>query len=320
MNNTQREEQIMRVLAVSLRQIFKKLSPDYDRLEEIRLRIGSPLTVTYGGLPLFVSKEGQFCGRKDACPVEAGQLRETMDYLSSYSRYAFESQIRQGYLTVAGGHRVGLGGHVVMEDGRVKTISPVTFLNIRIAREVPGCGQEVVPWLWDRGRLCDTLVVSAPGLGKTTLLRDIIRILSDGDGERGCTVGVVDERSELAACIQGVPQNDLGSRTDVLDGCSKAEGMLMLVRSMSPRVIAVDEVGGEEDCRAMEYVMNCGCCLIGTAHGIDLSELKGRPVFGRWMREERFERYVLIERGQEGISYRVCGRDGRTLWRGKRPS
>ena len=131
-------------------------------------------------------------------------------------------------------------------------------------------------------------------------------------------VGVVDERSELAACCQGIPQNDLGSRTDVLDGCPKAEGMMMLVRTMAPQVIAVDEVGSEEDCRAMEYVMNCGCRIIATAHASSLEELGLRPVFGRWLSERRFGRYVLIEREREEIFYRVCGKDGLTLWRGRR--
>ena len=313
-----REEEVTRILAVGLRRVLGRLSVDFDRLEEIRLRVGQPFMVVCGGNKNFVSEEGEFCPAGEAHQVTLAEIAETMDYISSYSRYAFEEKIRQGFLTIQGGHRVGLCGRTVMEEGRVRTISPITFLNIRIAREIPGCSGRVVPFLWERGQLCDTLILSPPGLGKTTLLRDIIRALSDGTKEQACMVGVVDERSELAACCQGVPQNDLGSRTDVLDGCPKAEGMMMLVRTMAPQVIAVDEVGSEEDCRAMEYVMNCGCRLLATAHASSLEELGLRPVFGRWLSERRFGRYVLIEREREDIFYRVCGKDGLTLWRGRR--
>ncbi len=314
-----KEEEITRILAVSLRQLLVRLSPDYGRLEEIRLRVNGPLQVACGAGRQFVSDQGRFCGREEAHIVTPGELRETMEYLSSYSRYAFEEKIRQGFLTVQGGHRVGLCGGVVLDGGRVKTISPIAFLNIRIARQAIGCGRETVLRLWEKGELLDTLIVSPPGLGKTTLLRDLVRLLSDGEGAAACTVGVVDERSELAACYRGVPQNDLGGCTDVLDGCPKAEGMLMLVRSMSPQVIAVDEIGGEEDCRAVEYVMNCGCRIFATAHGIGLKELSRRPVFGRWLAEKRFGRYVLIEREKDAVFYRVCQADGQTLWRGRRP-
>lgn len=313
-----REEEITRILAGSLRQLFGRLLSDCGRLEEIRLRIGGPLQVVCGDGRQFVSDQGTLCGRAQAHIVTPAELRETMEYLSSYSRYAFEEKIRQGFLTVQGGHRVGLCGGVVLDGGRVKTISPVAFLNIRVARQVIGCGREVVPRLWDKGELSDTLVVSPPGLGKTTLLRDLIRLLSDGERSPACTVGVVDERSELAASYRGVPQNDLGGCTDVLDGCPKAEGMLMLVRSMAPQVIAVDEIGGEDDCRAVEYVMNCGCRMFATAHGAGLKELSRRPVFGRWLAEKRFGRYVLIEREKETVFYRVCQGDGQTLWRGRR--
>ena len=262
--------------------------------------------------------------------VTMEELRETMSYLSNYSRYAFEDKIRQGFLTIQGGHRVGLCGRAVLEigatmanattlmgetlpAGTVKTISPITFMNIRIARQLPGCGRQVLPRLWENGVLQDTLVVSPTGLGKTTLLRDLIRLLSQNH-----VVGVVDERSELAACHQGIPQNDLGPCTDVLDGCPKAEGMMMLVRTMAPQVIAVDEVGGSEDCQAVEYAMNCGCRILATVHGSDWDELCCRPVFGRWMAEGRFGRYVFLEREENMICYRVCDRQGKTLWRGLR--
>lgn len=313
-----RSEEITRVLAVSLRRIIRDAVLNFDRLEEIRLRIGAPLNVTYDSHSLFLSETGTFCTAEKAYFVTAAEVRETMDYLSSYSRYAFEEKIRQGFLTIQGGHRIGLCGRTVVEGGHVKTISPVSCLNIRIARQVEGCGRKVVVWLWENGQLQDTLIVSPPGLGKTTLLRDLIRFLSDGEGERAYTVGVVDERSELAACYQGIPQNHMGSRTDVPDGCPKDQGMMMLLRTMSPQVIAVDEVGSEADCSAMEAAMNSGCRILATAHGVSLEEIKKRPVFGRWLEERRFGRYVVIEREGERCFYRICNCEGDTLWRGER--
>ncbi len=311
-----KKEEILRVLAAGLRPIWGTWPADLGSLEEIRLRIGQPLAVTWASRSLFVAEDGQFCEASQAHRVTAAEVRETMDYLSSYSRYAFEDKIRQGFLTIQGGHRVGLAGRVVLEAGGalVKTIAPITALNLRIARQVPGCGKEVLPWLWEQ----DGLIVSPPGWGKTTLLRDLIRLLS----EKGMTVGVVDERSELAACYQGIPQNDLGPRTDVLDGCPKAEGMLMLVRTMSPQVMAVDEIGGREDGQAVEYTMNCGCRILATVHGSSWEELRQRPMFGTWMEEGRFGRYIFLEKtaidGRSCYGYRICDREGQTLWTGVR--
>ena len=310
-----KKEQILRVLAAGLRPMFGTWPADLGQLEEIRLRIGQPLAVTWSSCSLFVAEDGRFCQAAQAHRVTAAEVRETMNYLSSYSRYAFEDKIRQGFLTIQGGHRVGLAGRVVLESdsAAVKTIAPITALNLRIARQVPGCGTAVFPWLGQQ----DVLIASPPGWGKTTLLRDLIRLLS----ESGTTVGVVDERSELAACYQGIPQNDLGPRTDVLDGCPKAEGMMMLVRTMSPQVIAVDEIGGREDCQAVEYAMNCGCRILATVHGSGWEELEQRPVFGQWLGEGRFGRYVFLEKtetdGGPLYGYRICDRKGQTLWTGQ---
>ena len=151
-----------------------------------------------------------------------------------------------------------------------------------------------------------TLILSPPGCGKTTLLRDLIRQVSDGSCDHvtgevfsGVTVGVADERSELGACYQGIPQNDLGMRTDVLDGCPKSEGMLMLIRSMAPAVVAVDEIGGKEDIRAVEYVQNCGCVLAATAHGASLEEVRERPGFRELLAEKTFKRLVFLSSRRE---------------------
>lgn len=314
-NSITKKEEILRVLASSLRPTLARMPADLGALEEIRLRIHRPLAVTWSSEGRFLSDEGQFCRESEAHVVTMAELQETMSYLSSYSRYAFEDKIRQGFLTIQGGHRIGLCGRTVLEMRAVKTISPITFINIRIARQILDCGREVFPWLWEDGRLQDTLVVSPPGLGKTTLLRDLIRLLAER-----VTVGVVDERSELAACFRGIPQNDLGPRTDVLDGCPKAEGMQMMVRSMAPQVIAVDEVGSEGDRHAVEHAMNCGCRILATTHGAAWEELVCHPVLGSWLRDGRFGRYVFMKRDvkTDEILYWVCDRSGKVLWRGSR--
>jgi stage III sporulation protein AA len=157
-----------------------------------------------------------------------------------------------------------------------------------------------------------TLIISPPRCGKTTLLRDMIRQISDGnDYVKGCSVGVVDERSELAGSYQGIPQNQMGIRTDVLDGCPKAEGMLMLIRSMSPQVIAVDEIGAPDEVQAIKYAMHCGCKMIATVHGESLEEIRRKPLLEQMISEQCFERYVVLSnRRRVGKIANIYDKDG----------
>lgn len=218
-----------------------------------------------------------------------------MEYIGNYSLYAFEDEIRQGFITIQGGHRVGIAGKTVIEAEHVKNIKHISFINIRLSHQVKGCADKIIPYITMQEHVFHTLIISPPRCGKTTLLRDIIRQLSDGNKSRsGMTVGVVDERSEIGACYMGVPQNDLGIRTDILDCCPKADGMLMLIRSMSPEVIAVDEIGQREDLDAIEYVINCGCRLVATVHGSCIDDVKQKPVLGRMVKEKMFERYIIL--------------------------
>ena len=223
-----------------------------------------------------------------------------MEHISRHSLYAFEEEVKQGFLTIQGGHRIGLAGKAILDERGIRTIKYISFLNIRLAHQIIGCADRIMPYLYENKEVLHTLIISPPRCGKTTLLRDVIRQLSNGVGsQKGVNVGVVDERSEIGACFHGAPQNDLGIRTDILDCCPKAKGMMMMIRTMSPRVIAVDEVGSREDLDAMEYVMNCGCKLVATVHGNSVEDMLQKPVLQRLIQEKRFERYILLDNQKE---------------------
>lgn len=240
--------------------------------EEIRIRVGQPVELYMGG---------GYVRLPDTC-IDRSMLREMLNYLTGYSLYALEEEMKQGFFTIEGGHRVGLCGHMSYHDGgggnRADVLSDISGLNIRIAHEVKGCAMGLLPYIRQGDSIYNTLIFAPPGVGKTTYLRDLIRILSGGeDHGRGLKVGVVDERSEIAACHKGVAQNDLGPRTDVLDNCPKEIGMHMLLRSMSPEVIAVDELGKEADFLAVQSAMRAGVRIIGTIHAQTRAELYEKP-------------------------------------------
>ena len=284
------------MMALSLRDVLGQLAIDRDKLQEVRLRIGKPLLVLYDGNEYGVTSDGRLTSNeRNAYHVSDREIRETMEYISNYSLYAFEDELRQGFITIQGGHRVGVVGKTILEKGSVKVLRYVSSINMRLSHQVTGCGEKYLPYIMDGDSVRNTLIVSPPGCGKTTLLRDLIRIISDG----GKTVGVVDERSELGACYLGIPQNDLGLRTDILDCCPKAEGMVMLLRSMAPQVIAIDEIGLKEDVTALHYVQNCGCKLLATVHGEDMEDVRMRPIIGELVRCKMFERYLVM--GKEFI-------------------
>lgn len=224
-------------------------------------------------------------------------LQETLEYMTGYSLYAYEEEIRQGFISIPGGHRAGVTGKVILDGNKVRGMKYISCINVRLSHQIPGCAEPVMPYIYEKERVLHTLILSPPVCGKTTLLRDIIRLLSNGwRNFPGMTIGVVDERSEIGGCYQGIAQNDLGMRTDILDGCPKAEGMQMLIRSMSPQVVAVDELGKEEDFQAVEAVIHSGCRLIATAHGNSLKDLLEHPFFQKMQREKVFERYIVLKR------------------------
>ncbi|NNU89122.1 MULTISPECIES: stage III sporulation protein AA [Anoxybacillus] len=276
-------------------------------IEEIRIRIHRPLEVIAGG-------------RSYICPhvVQTEEGVELLNKLSQYSLYTIEEELKKGYITIQGGHRVGLAGKVIVEDGKVKAIRHITSFNIRMARQQIGIAEPLLPYLYD-GRWMNTIIIGAPQTGKTTLLRDIARIVSSGVTEQHIAprkVGIVDERSEIAGCVKGIPQFTFGCRVDVLDACPKAEGMMMMIRSMSPDVLIVDEIGSEADCTAILEAVHAGVGLFMTAHGRHLDDLMKRPSLRPIIEQAVFERFVeLTNIGRPGTIQAIRDSSGRDVYR-----
>ena len=289
-----------------LRNSLKILS-EIEDLEEIRVRVGQPLFLCTAKTEFVLRKEedsfriAEFGKGNLYCITEA-DIREMQNYISNYSLYAWQEELRNGFITVEGGHRIGLCGSTRNVQGKISGISYISGINIRIAHEKKGCAEQVMTYIrCGEADTYNTLIASVPGGGKTTLLRDCVRLLSYGETPyRGKKVGIVDERSEIAACYHGIPQNDMGPRTDVLDGCNKPEGIMLLLRTMSPEVIGVDELGTKDDYEAIEQAVSCGCRIIGTVHARDDKELREKCNSQGWGEKEVFKRFIIIEKGEEG--------------------
>lgn len=287
------KEEILQILPERIRYGVAKAVTEWEFLQEIHIRSGRGIVLVIKGKKVFPDRDGQVVGKRD--------LQEILEYISNYSLYAFEEEIRKGYLTIPGGHRVGVAGKVLMEEGRVRTVRHITFLNIRISREVRGCADRVMPYLFEQDRFMPTLIVSPPGAGKTTLLRDIVRQTATGGRTfKAKNVSVIDERSEIAGCYMGVPQRDVGLHCDVLDGCHKQEGIYMMLRSMAPEVMAVDEIGAQQDYEALNTALTSGCSLLATVHGNSFQHIREKPQLGRMLEEKMFERIIFLKGGELG--------------------
>lgn len=297
-------EQIAPVLPQRLRQAILLLPQDVlERLEEIRIRLSRPLMICYGGRDGFVSPEGRvYADPGQGCVIGEEEIHQTLNLLTKSSLYALEEELRRGYLTIAGGHRVGIAGRALLDgQGQVRGLKEIATFNIRIARDIRGAAHPLASLLIEpaASRLHNTLLISPPQCGKTTLLRDLARQISSGTlhpNLAGLKVGIVDERSEIAATWRGVPQHDLGPRTDILDACPKAEGMLMMIRSLSPHVLITDEIGRPEDSQAVMEAIHAGVGVIATAHGFGLQEVRRRRELRELFEMGAFTRYIVLSR------------------------
>ena len=266
--------------------------PEKEKVEELRLRQGGRLTLTLpeGEVPVPGTR------------VTGEDLEAVLDIATGSSRYTASQSLRQGYLTAEGGFRIGVCGTAVLEGGEVALYRDLSSLNIRIPREQIGLADRVLPGLLAERRLESTLVISPPGGGKTTLLRDLVRALSD---EKNLRVSLVDERGELAAVHRGVPQLQVGRHTDVLDACPKAQAIPTLLRAMNPQVIAVDEVAVAGDVAALEQAAGAGVVLLATVHGAGVEDLKRKPILAGMLGLGIFRKAVRIGRLGAGRWYAV---------------
>ena len=296
-------EELLQIFPLHLRKTLQRICLEENTLEEIRIRIGQPIIFHMENEEWYLKEEEERLDKRSEGAYRATKedIRNMVKFISSYSLYAYEDEMKRGFITIQGGHRIGVAGQVVMEAGKILSLTNIYFLNIRVAREKRGCAKEIVPYLIHRNSIYNTLFVSPPGVGKTTYLRDVIRILSSGTERlHGMKVSIIDERSEIAACKQGIPQNDVGPRSDVLDGCLKSFGMLLMLRSMAPQVIAVDEIGSREDCSAMEQAIYSGSKILGTVHAYDMKELSQKKYLKQMIEQQMFGRIVLLEKGENG--------------------
>ncbi|MFO7818725.1 MAG: stage III sporulation protein AA, partial [Halanaerobacter sp.] len=230
--------------------------------------------------------------------VSKDDIQDTLNLMTNNSLYTLEEELKSGFLTLAGGHRVGFVGQVIRDNKSIKRIKNISALNIRLCQEIIGSADKVIESIIAHSNdIYNTLIISPPRCGKTTLIRDLIRQISNGLPQldfSGLKVGVVDERSEIGGAYQGLAQNSLGLRTDLLDRAPKAEGMLLLIRSMSPDVIVTDEIGSKEDVAAIQEALNAGVRVITTVHGSSLRDLKGRPSLKNLFKSNTFERIIIL--------------------------
>ncbi|MGL5694905.1 MAG: stage III sporulation protein AA, partial [Peptostreptococcaceae bacterium] len=255
-------EEVISSLSLNLREKIKKIPKSNLNIEEIRLRAQKPLILNANNKDYFYDeKENDLTIKMDSPYIVTREdIEQTFQIICKYSIHTFMDDIKKGFITLRGGHRVGIVGKAIVEDGQVKNIKHISSLNIRVSREIVGCSDRVLDHIIkNNDEVNNTLIISPPQCGKTTLLRDIVRNLSNGNkkyGFKGIKVALIDERNEIGGSYLGVPQMDVGIRTDIIETCPKDIGIMMLLRSMSPNVIVTDEIGSEREIKALYTALN----------------------------------------------------------------
>ncbi|MDU5111862.1 MAG: stage III sporulation protein AA [Clostridium sp.] len=280
------QEEILKLLPLNLAEELREIFINNLSVQEIRIKANKPVIVNLSYKEIIL----RFIPSID-------DLKQILVRISNYSLYAYEEEIRQGYITIKGGHRIGIAGECVLNKGEIKTIRNISSLNIRICHEVKGCSNEVMKYITKNDSILNTLIVSPPKCGKTTILRDMARNISNGMplyNLKGKKVSVIDERSEIASCFNGIPQLDIGIRTDILDNCFKKDGMIMAIRSLSPEIIICDEIGTYGEIEALNMAFNSGVNIIVTIHGYSIDDVYKRAVFKELLENSILDRIIIL--------------------------
>jgi stage III sporulation protein AA len=285
-----------------------------ERVIELRIGSARPMLALDCKRDYWVAPDGQTAAfPAGALILTADECRRFMDYVTKYSIYAYADELKNGFLTIKGGYRVGVAGKTVVDGfGNLSGFGACTSFCIRIPREIKGAAGDLIGRIRRGGEFLNTLIVSPPGMGKTTLLRDLARLLGSDAGNRpGLRVCVIDERSEIAGG-HGARRFDVGAKTDVLDGCPKSQGIMLALRSLNPQAVLTDEIGRPEDAAALEDALNCGVGIVATAHGAGIQDIMRRPVMMRMVNAGLFKLYIVIGgvKGIGGVTEVVYGLDG----------
>lgn len=274
--------------------IEKEVRDNIDLLEEIRLRVSKPIVLKFNLYESILS-----------CVITKEEILNVLELMCENSIYSYQREIAQGFITLKGGHRVGITGSCVMQDEKVTNINYINSLNIRICRQVVDSSKNIIEYILNKkeNNIYNTLIVSPPGCGKTTILRDIVRQISNGIEKinfNGINVGVADERGEIGSLFKGIPQNDVGIKTDIIENVSKDIAIKMLVRSMAPKVVVADEIGSKDDIIAINYAMCSGCKGIFTTHGSNFEDITLNETINNLIKKKVFEVIIFLDKKIRG--------------------